>query len=63
MFCRGEYFCPLCRQLSNSVLPLAAQLGDCAQIVRSDPSSMSQILDDISNFLMENDQKPVSNLF
>lgn len=21
-FCRGEYFCPFCRHLSNSVLPI-----------------------------------------
>ncbi|XP_044253038.1 E3 ubiquitin-protein ligase Ubr3 [Tribolium madens] len=55
---RGEYFCPLCRQLANSVLPLAPQLGDCAQMVRSNPSSMSQILDELSDFLRENDQKP-----
>ena len=62
-FSRGEYFCPLCRQLANSVLPLAPQLGDCAQMVRSNPSSMSQILDELRDFLEENDQKPVSHNF
>lgn len=60
MCCRGEYLCPLCRQLANSVLPLSPQLGDCAQVVRSRPSSMSQVLDELSDFLRENEQKPVS---
>lgn len=55
--------CPLCRQLANSVLPLSPQLGDKAQMVRSRPSSMTQVLDEISDFLKENDQKPVRNYF
>lgn len=59
-FCRGEYLCPLCRQLANSVLPLSAQLGEKAQMVRSRPNeNMSQILDELSDFLRENNQKPV----
>jgi E3 ubiquitin-protein ligase UBR3 len=53
-----EYLCPLCRQMANAVLPLAPQLGDCAQVVRSNPSSMLQLLDELSDFLRENDQKP-----
>ncbi|KAJ8931392.1 hypothetical protein NQ314_015698, partial [Rhamnusium bicolor] len=56
---KGEYLCPLCRQLANSVLPLSPQLGDKAQMVRSRPNeSMSHILEELSNFLRENDQKP-----
>ncbi|XP_023311445.1 E3 ubiquitin-protein ligase Ubr3 isoform X2 [Anoplophora glabripennis] len=56
---KGEYLCPLCRQLANSVLPLSPQLGDKTQMVRSRPNeSMSQILEELSNFLRENDQKP-----
>ncbi|CAH0564545.1 unnamed protein product [Brassicogethes aeneus] len=57
----GEYLCPLCRQLANSVLPLSPQLGEKAQIVRSRPSGMSQVLDELSEFLKENDQKPSSS--
>lgn len=60
VFSRGEYLCPLCRQLANSVLPLSPQLGDKAQMVRSRPSSMKNVLDEISDFLKENDQKPVN---
>jgi hypothetical protein len=63
LFYRIEYLCPLCRQMANAVLPLAPQLGDCAQVVRSNPSSMLQLLDELSDFLRENDQKPVSRHF
>ncbi|KAG5894127.1 hypothetical protein JTB14_004065 [Gonioctena quinquepunctata] len=56
---KGEYLCPLCRQLANSVLPLSSQLGDKTQMVRSKPKeSMSQVLEELGNFLRENDQKP-----
>ncbi|XP_074027443.1 ubr3 ubiquitin ligase isoform X2 [Leptinotarsa decemlineata] len=56
---KGEYLCPLCRQLANSVLPLTAELGDKTQMVRAKKNeSMSFVLDELSNFLRENDQKP-----
>lgn len=51
---RGEYACPLCRQLANSVLPLPPQLGECAAVVRSRPASMSAIITELTNFLKEN---------
>ncbi|XP_025832184.1 E3 ubiquitin-protein ligase Ubr3 isoform X1 [Agrilus planipennis] len=54
----GEYLCPLCRQLANSVLPLSPQLGDCSQMVRSRPTSMSDALNELSDFLKENEQTP-----
>ncbi|KAF5282499.1 hypothetical protein FQR65_LT14269 [Abscondita terminalis] len=55
---KGEYLCPLCRQLANSVLPLSPQLGDCSQIVRSRPANMSDILQELNDFLKENKQAP-----
>ncbi|XP_066151735.1 E3 ubiquitin-protein ligase Ubr3 [Euwallacea fornicatus] len=59
---KGEYLCPLCRQLANSVLPLSPQYGDKSQMVRARPNeSISQILDEISGFLKDNDQKPSSS--
>lgn len=57
---RGEYLCPLCRQLANSVLPLSPQLGERAQVVRSKTTCMAQVLDELSDFLRENVPKPVS---
>lgn len=48
---KGEYFCPLCRQLANSVLPLSPQLGgERAAVVRSRqaPGSTPQQLDPLA---------------
>ncbi|XP_017785571.1 PREDICTED: E3 ubiquitin-protein ligase UBR3 isoform X2 [Nicrophorus vespilloides] len=60
---KGEYLCPLCRQLANSVLPLSPQLGECSQMVRSRPSSMADVLNELGDFLRENEQTPsTSNL-
>ncbi|CAH2006803.1 unnamed protein product [Acanthoscelides obtectus] len=56
---KGEYLCPLCRQLANSVLPLSSQLGEKAQMVRSRPNEMmSKILEELGDFLRENQEKP-----
>ncbi|GLV32959.1 Ubr3 ubiquitin ligase [Carabus blaptoides fortunei] len=55
---RGEYFCPLCRQLANSVVPLSPQLRECTAVVRSRPGTMSAILSELSNFLKENQRTP-----
>lgn len=56
---KGEYLCPLCRQLANSFLPLSSQLGDKTQMVRSRPSEcMSHVVEELSNLLRENDKKP-----
>ncbi|XP_072397284.1 E3 ubiquitin-protein ligase Ubr3 [Diabrotica undecimpunctata] len=56
---KGEYLCPLCRQLANSFLPLSSQLGDKTQMVRSRPNgNMSHILEELYNLLIENDRKP-----
>lgn len=51
---RGEYACPLCRQLANSVLPLSPELGDCSTLVRSRTTCMSSIATEISALLSEN---------
>ncbi|XP_014216341.1 E3 ubiquitin-protein ligase Ubr3 [Copidosoma floridanum] len=58
---RGEYNCPLCRQLANSVLPLSPQLGECSAVVRSRHSSAETILSDLTNLLRETRASP--NLF
>ncbi|XP_076232510.1 ubr3 ubiquitin ligase isoform X2 [Calliopsis andreniformis] len=54
----GEYLCPLCRQLANSVLPLSPQLGECAAVVRSRHASPATILLELNNFLEEIPQMP-----
>ncbi|XP_023317565.1 E3 ubiquitin-protein ligase Ubr3 isoform X3 [Trichogramma pretiosum] len=55
---RGEYNCPLCRQLANSVLPLSPQLGECSAVVRSRHASPEQINQDVYNFLKEIQRSP-----
>nr|XP_033321626.1 E3 ubiquitin-protein ligase Ubr3 isoform X1 [Megalopta genalis] len=60
---RGEYLCPLCRQLANSVLPLSPQLGECAAVVQSHHASTATILLELNNLLKEVQQNPLrSNL-
>ncbi|XP_026278143.1 E3 ubiquitin-protein ligase Ubr3 [Frankliniella occidentalis] len=50
----GEYSCPICRQLANSVLPLSPELGECSAMVRSRPASSLSIVSEISHLLLEN---------
>ncbi|XP_012275050.1 E3 ubiquitin-protein ligase Ubr3 isoform X2 [Orussus abietinus] len=57
---RGEYLCPLCRQLANSVLPLALQLGECEAVVRSRHASPTTILTELNNFLKDIQRNPIS---
>uniref|UniRef100_A0A0C9QRP8 E3 ubiquitin-protein ligase n=1 Tax=Fopius arisanus TaxID=64838 RepID=A0A0C9QRP8_9HYME len=60
---RGEYLCPLCRQLANSVLPMSPQLGESCLVVKSRHPSPTTILEDINSLLMEAQRNPVpSNL-
>ncbi|XP_015603280.1 E3 ubiquitin-protein ligase Ubr3 isoform X2 [Cephus cinctus] len=58
---RGEYLCPLCRQLANSVLPLSPQIGECAAVVRSRHASPTTILSELNNFLKEIQRNPISS--
>lgn len=61
MLCRGEYSCPLCRRLANSVLPLPPQMGECSAVVRSRPVGLNAIITELVKFLKENPPtKPVS---
>ncbi|XP_019758460.2 E3 ubiquitin-protein ligase Ubr3 isoform X2 [Dendroctonus ponderosae] len=59
---KGEFSCPVCRQLGNTVLPVSSQYGDKSQIVRTRTNKgMMQILDEIGDFLKDNEQKPSSS--
>ncbi|KAJ8687402.1 hypothetical protein QAD02_023196 [Eretmocerus hayati] len=58
---RGEYNCPLCRQLANSVLPLSPQLGECSAVVRSRHSSSETILTELNDFLKEIQRSPATS--
>ncbi|XP_076285643.1 ubr3 ubiquitin ligase isoform X1 [Lasioglossum baleicum] len=58
---RGEYLCPLCRQLANSVLPLSPQLGECAAVVQSHHASTATILLELNNLLKEIQQSHLTS--
>lgn len=62
VFEKGEYQCPLCRQVANSVLPLSPQLGECSAVVRSRHTSTETILQELNNFLKEEQLKTVSEI-
>lgn len=60
---KGEYLCPLCRQLANSVLPLAPQLGgERAAVVRSrqPPADMGTLARELQDMLRDARRQPPS---
>lgn len=57
---RGEFYCPVCRQLSNSVLPLSPQLDRPTPVVRSGVQPFEQLVSDLTNLIKENERPPVS---
>lgn len=56
---RGEFYCPVCRQLSNSVLPLSPQLDRPTHIVRSGNQPFEQLVADLTDLIKENETIPV----
>lgn len=56
---RGEFYCPVCRQLSNSVLPLSPQLDRPTPVVRSGTQPFEQLVSELTNLIKENEKPPV----
>lgn len=59
LYFRGEFLCPVCRQLANSVLPLSPQLGR-ASLARCQSPDSPTLVSEILNFLKDCQQQPVS---
>lgn len=65
---RGEYSCPLCRQLANSIMPLIPPTGDPQQkqsgVGSSNPKNKINALSDALNRLTEiiNTTPPSNNV-
>ncbi|XP_073830136.1 ubr3 ubiquitin ligase [Musca autumnalis] len=57
---RGEFYCPVCRQLSNSVLPLSPQLDRPTPMVRSGQQPFEQLVAELTNLIKENEKPPIS---
>ncbi|XP_002067371.3 E3 ubiquitin-protein ligase Ubr3 [Drosophila willistoni] len=55
---RGEFYCPVCRQLSNSVLPLSPQLDRPTHLVRSGNQPFEQLVADLTDLIKENEKIP-----
>lgn len=55
----GEFLCPVCRQLSNSVLPLSSQIEKPAPVVRHQ-RSYETLLNDLTTLIKDNERSPVS---
>jgi len=59
---RGEFYCPVCRQLSNSVLPLSPQLDRPTHLVRSGNQPFERLVADLTDLIKENETIPVGIL-
>ncbi|XP_017113090.1 E3 ubiquitin-protein ligase Ubr3 isoform X2 [Drosophila elegans] len=59
---RGEFYCPVCRQLSNSVLPLSPQLDRPTQLVRSGNQPFERLVADLTDLIKENETIPPTKL-
>lgn len=59
---QGEFLCPFCRQLSNSVLPLSSQTDKPSSIVRTVnvESSYESLLNELTTLIRENERPPVN---
>lgn len=60
---RGEFFCPVCRQLSNSVLPLSPQVDKPTPIVRSVKHNFKTLVGELMVLIKENEKPSVSTLY
>lgn len=48
---QGEYSCPLCRQLANSVLPINPNMGEIGAIVKCRPNDINAVAHEILDLL------------
>lgn len=57
---RGEFLCPVCRQLANSVLPLSPQLDRPTPMIRVPPPPFKDVVSELMTLIKENERPPVS---
>lgn len=51
---QGEYLCPLCRQLANSVLPLNPKMNEIGALVKSRPNDIKAVSEELFSLLSNN---------
>lgn len=57
---QGEFLCPVCRQLSNSVLPLSSQTEKPSSVVRIAEPTYESLLNELTTLIRENERPPVN---
>ncbi|XP_042224390.1 E3 ubiquitin-protein ligase ubr3-like [Homarus americanus] len=50
---KGEYWCPLCRQLGNSVLPISPEIGDLSAMVKHPSTHDSDLVEEVDRLLLD----------
>lgn len=58
---RGEFLCPVCRQLSNSVLPLSPILDRPTPMIRIPSPPFKDLVTELTTLIKDNERPPVSN--
>lgn len=48
---KGEYWCPLCRQLGNSVLPISPEIGDLSALVKHPATCDTSLIEEVDRLL------------
>ncbi|XP_076043889.1 ubr3 ubiquitin ligase [Oratosquilla oratoria] len=50
---KGEYWCPLCRQLGNAVLPISPEIGDLSALVKHPSSPGTELVQEVDKLLSD----------
>lgn len=58
---RNEFLCPVCRQMSNSVLPLSPQFERPTPMVRVPQPTFDILVTELTTLIRENERLPVSD--
>ncbi|XP_058064446.1 E3 ubiquitin-protein ligase Ubr3 [Anopheles bellator] len=59
----GEFFCPVCRQLANSVLPLSPALDRPATLIRTPTPTHATLVLDLIRLFQENKRATIASKF
>ena len=60
---KGEYWCPLCRQLANTVLPVAPDIDEIVAIVKSRTNNQHTLAMELLHLINSDPPKPVGIQF